>query len=236
MEYPKINSLWKRHGWYFDKEKPCAPEEQSTRQSFILGDYACPEFANVRLWSAEEKIDGTNIRIIYQNGHMSIRGRTQAAQIPCPLLAMLQDKFVSDLIRDTFTIPCHDRPESMSQGSQIILFGEGYGPKIQKSGGNYRLDPGFILFDVYVDGWWLRRASVREIASKLGIPAAPSLGIMCEQELVQLVTSQPLSLCSITPQTMEGIVCRPEPLMLFRNQKPIMFKLKCKEFSKQTLT
>lgn len=49
MEYPKINSLWKRHGWYFDikDRKACSEEKQAFRQSFIEGDYACPEFGSI---------------------------------------------------------------------------------------------------------------------------------------------------------------------------------------------
>lgn len=65
MEYPKINSLYKRNGWYFDeKEKrSCDPSRQPLRQSLIIGDFACPEFASINKWQIDEKIDGTNVRI-----------------------------------------------------------------------------------------------------------------------------------------------------------------------------
>ena len=54
---------------------------------------------------------------------------------------------------------------------------------------------------------------------------------MTEEEIVNFVKSKPLSQCSRIPQMIEGVVCRSEPLTLFRNGKPIMFKLKCKEFN-----
>jgi hypothetical protein len=53
---------------------------------------------------------------------------------------------------------------------------------------------------------------------------------MSEAEVVEFVKSRPLSRCSEVPQMMEGVVCRSDPLVLFRNGKPMMWKLKCKEF------
>lgn len=224
MEYFKINSLWKREGWYFDQEKKKIPDYQKGRQSFIIGDYAEPEFGNVKRWLVDEKIDGTNVRIFYKDGKVSFGGRTSNAQMPTTLLKYLQDTFYKDLLFKVFPVK-EDEPYP-----NIILFGEGYGPKIQAPGGNYRKEVGFILFDIWVNGWWLERGSVIDIAGQLGIQTTPILGLMTEEEIVSFVKSQPMSVCSITPQVMEGVVCRSEPLMLFRNGKPMIWKLKCKEF------
>lgn len=226
MEYVKINSLWKRNGWYFDQDKKNSPDYQLGRQSFIIGDYAEPEFGNIKNWSVEEKVDGTNIRITFNShlpielGGLKFEGRTADAQIPCHLLNYLQMHFTHDRLSKVFDFPGY-----------IILFGEGYGPKIQKGGGNYRNSPGFILFDVVIAQWWLQRPDVKDIADKLEIPMVPQLGIMNEFEIVELVKSKPLSICSHTPQVMEGVICRSEPLVLFRKGTPIMWKLKCKEFN-----
>lgn len=224
MEYIKINSLWKREGWYFDEGKKHNPHYQKGRQSFIVGDYADLEFGNIKRWAVEEKVDGTNVRIFYQEGKVSFGGRTKDAQMPTTLLKYLQDTFGDWNLAKVF--PCKENEPYPS----VILFGEGYGPKIQAGGGNYRKDVGFILFDVVVGNWWLKRADVLGISEQLGIPMVPQIGIMTEEEIIDFVKSKPLSRCSLTPQMMEGVVCRSEPLMLFRNGKPIMFKLKCKEF------
>lgn len=66
MIYPKINSLWKRQGWYLEGDKKKSADYQAGRQSFIVGDYAQPEFGIFKYWHVEEKIDGTNIRLIMQ--------------------------------------------------------------------------------------------------------------------------------------------------------------------------
>ena len=44
------------------------------------------------------------------------------------------------------------------------------GMKIQKGGGRYIKDEvSFILFDVKIDKWWLRRPDIEEIAGDLAI-------------------------------------------------------------------
>lgn len=224
MEYPKINSLWKREGWYFEKGKKKSPDYQKGRQSFIVGDYAQPEFGNIKRWAVDEKVDGTNIRVFYEGGKVRFGGRTKNAQIPCHLFDFLQRTFGDWNLNEVF--PCKDDEDY----PYVILFGEGYGPKIQACSGNYANEVGFILFDVYISGWWLNRESVKDIAKKLNIPMVPQLGVMTEKEIVEFVKSKPLSQCSNLPQMMEGVICRPDPMMLFRDREPIMFKLKCKEF------
>lgn len=239
MEYPKIHSLWKRQGWYLEDGKKNHPDYQKGRQSFIEGDYACPEFVNIKKWLVQEKIDGTNIRVTYHEipriseawlkpldeikhvPFISIAGRTDNSSIPSKLFSYLSKAITPEMMREVF-------PNMTT--SEVCLYGEGYGPTIQKGGGNYRKDVGFILFDVKVGDWWLQQSAVKEIADKLNIPYAPIIGIMTEEEIVAYVKSKPLSLCSKDPQVMEGIIARSEPLVLFRDGKPLMMKLKCREF------
>lgn len=224
MEYIKINSLWKRQGWYFEEGKKLNKDYQKGRQSFIVGDYAQPEFGNIKLWHVEEKIDGTNIRIIYQDGKVTFGGRTKDAQIPCHLFTYLQSTFYDLKMSHIF-------PSKQNEPyPNVILFGEGFGPKIQKGGENYCKEVGFILFDVVVNGLWLKREDVKSIADQLFIPKCPTIALMREEQIIEYVKSKPYSLCSESPHIMEGVICRSEPLMLFRDGKPIVWKLKCKEF------
>jgi len=221
VEYFKINSLWKRQEYVKDKPK-------GTHGHLIVGDYSEPEFGNIKHWRVSEKVDGTNIRIFFNSHlkelHVSFSGRTDNAQLPPHLLEYLQSHFTSERLCSVF------KPDESGRIPSVFLFGEGYGPKIQSGGGNYRKDAGFILFDVIVDNWVLKVEDVKEIALKLEIPMVPDLGVMRESEIVEFVKSKPMSQCSHVPQMMEGVVCRSEPLMLFRNRRPVMFKLKCKEF------
>lgn len=219
MEYPKINSLWKRKE--YAKGMP-----KGSHGPLIEGEYSQPEFGAIKTWRVDEKVDGTNIRIIYSDGKVSFKGRTDDAMIPPKLLTYLQQTFHEDLLYKNFPPEKEGDPYN-----KVIIFGEGYGAKIQGCGGNYREDQAFILFDIVINGWWLQRDDVRTIGEKLGIPSVPDLGIMTEDQIIEFVKSKHLSKCSKIPQVIEGIVARSAPLMLFRNGKsPIMWKLKCKEF------
>ncbi|MBM3887133.1 hypothetical protein FJ364_04340 [Candidatus Dependentiae bacterium] len=87
-----------------------------------------------------------------------------------------------------------------------------------------------MLFDVLIGHWWLTREDVAKKAAELTVPFPPDLGIMTENEIIALVQSKPLSKCTAKPYGMEGIIARPEPLLLFRNGKPLVWKLKIKIF------
>lgn len=209
MKYPKLNTLWKR-------------DEQN---NFIIieGEYSCPEFASVDKWHITEKIDGTNIRVIWDGKEVSFGGRTDKATIPDYLLDYLKKTFTNEILSHTFPDKSH-----------IILFGEGYGPKIQAIGHKYRADNSFILFDVWIGGWWLVPDKVKEVASTLKIDYVPELGIMSKQEVVELVRKGFKSRISVGELLAEGIIARSHPLMLFRSGEPLMWKLKHNDYIKLT--
>ena len=178
-----------------------------------------------------EKVDGTNIRITSNLAFLltdppKIEGRTDKALIQPNLFRYLQEKFTVELIANA--LGTENQPPGYD--SYVTIYGEGYGSNIQAAGPSYREDPSFILFDIKIDRHWLSRESVKDIASKLGVPTVPDLGIMTEEEIVAYVKSKPMSLCSEKPQVMEGIVARSKPVVYDRHGNPFMFKLKCKEF------
>lgn len=237
FEYPKINSLWKREG--HDATDDATPEKIAARKKakalgkkhclLIPGEYSCEEFATVDRWTVTEKIDGMNIRIgldrtddrFYGVNLLEFGGRTANAQIPVTLLRELQILFPFEVMDKHF-----------EKAQRVFLFGEGYGPKIQ-SGGYYRSGPGFILFDVWIDGWWLDREGVSEVASKIGITSVPTIrgAIWTTQDIIEFVKMKPLSYeATVQHHEMEGVVARSYPQMLFRNGLQVMFKLKCSDF------
>lgn len=208
MEYVKINSLYKR----------------GLDHNIIEGQYSLDEFTSVNRWQVEEKIDGMNIRIEYKVNDdtttMSILGRTKDAQMP----VVMNEWFANNQM---MTIELFK--EIFENCPNVILFGEGYGPKIN-SGGYYRKDTSFILFDVIIGRWWLDREGVKKIAERLNLDMCPDLGIMTVDQIVNFVKSKPLSKIAREPRMMEGIIARSDPFMFQRNGQPVMFKLKCKEF------
>jgi len=223
-KYPKINTLWKR-----DMEKG------ENKGKIIEGEYSCPEFQNIKLWRVSEKIHGTNIRIKYNAGSLSrvsFAGKTDNAMIEPNLLEYLQKTFTVEKMEKALMFK-GELPQN------AVLYGEGYGPKIQKGGGRYRDDASVILFDIKIDSWWLEREKVEDIAKKLKVDVVPDLGIKTEKEIVHLVKYSGHKLKGFKSQISkdktldaEGIVARSYPLLLFRNGDPLMFKLKQVDFKK----
>lgn len=144
----------------------------------MIGQYAIPEFEYLanNIWIFTEKVDGINIRIGVDDNRLVIKGKTANSQIPTFLLDTLNQIFIpDDLI-------------SIIGGEDFCLYGEGYGVKIQKGGGNYKSDgTSFVLFDVRIGDWWLRRESVNEIADKLKIKSVPIIGQGTLIDMVHIV-------------------------------------------------
>lgn len=203
--YPKIQTLYKR-----DKEK---------NYTIIEGDYSKEEFTMIDRWGVTEKIDGMNIRVHYDGFKVLFGGRTDKALIPVYLLDELKKLFFLEKFRKVF-----------GGVATVTLYGEGYGERIQKGGGKYLKGHSFILFDALINGFWLERDKVEELAEQLNISVVPFLGVMSKEEIVVLTKSKPFSSVSYDCRLVEGFVARSVPLLLFRDGSPLMFKLKVEDF------
>lgn len=164
--YQKIPGLYKR-----EEQRPF---------KLIEGVYREPEIEALKdiEWEFTEKVDGTNIRIIWDGYTVVFGGRTDGAQLPAFLVTKLTSLFQGTANEQVF--------EQNFGNTPVILYGEGYGAKIQK-GGNYSADQQFVLFDVAVDGLYLRRQDVEDIANKFGIEVVPVVHRGTLEEGVELV-------------------------------------------------
>lgn len=213
MKYHKIHSIYKR----------------TNGGELLIGEYSLPEFEllkNVK-WNFTEKIDGTNIRIHWDGEVFSFKGRTDNASIPSFLYDKLQSIFLNDRMLNKFKEQF--APENPGDKVNVTLYGEGYGAKIQKSGGNYKKDGvDFILFDVNIEKVWLKRESVDDIAGEFGLRSVPVVftGTLNQAEsfVKQGVNSVFGNFVS------EGVVGVPEVELLSRMGKRIVIKIKNKDY------
>jgi len=209
MKYPKINTLWKR--------------DKNNKFNIIEGSYSCKEFEDIDSWYVTEKIDGTNIRVYFENEKKTLKfmGRSDNSNIPSYLEAKLFYIFLRIDIK------------FLSKYKNIVFYGEGYGDKIQYVGSSYiKNDVDFILFDILADNVWLNKDEVKNIAEKLSIKVVPSLGVKTKKEIIDLVKGKPMSEISDIPLKSEGIVATSNPLSFFEDGSPIIFKLKVKDYEK----
>jgi len=207
-EYHKIQSIFKR-----DMSRPKRP--------LIKGDWTRPEFEYLagNRWTFTEKVDGTNIRVVFENGVISFGGRTDAADIPGFLLSRLESRF----------LPMAVAFAELFDSGPVVLYGEGYGARIQKVGALYRPDVDFVLFDVRIGGLWLHRADVEDIAAKLGIDVVPVIG---EGTLLDAVARAKAGIRSTWGDfEAEGIVARPKTELCTRGGERLIAKIKCVDFA-----
>lgn len=181
------------------------------------------EYLKNNTWLCSEKIDGTNIGIVWDGHKVSFQGRTERAQIPAPLVNKLNELFGGTVNEEMF--------EQKFGEMNVILYGEGYGPKIQKGGGLYRDDVSFILFDVYLpdQNLWLKRDAVEDIAKSFGIDVVDIVLTGTLQEAIDFIKTKPKS--HIGNANMEGLVCRPAIEMLGRMGRRVIIKIKVCDFA-----
>lgn len=206
-EYPKIHSLYKR----------------DPKTGEFISEWARPEFPYLycNRWRFEEKVDGTNIRVGYHPAYgITIKGRRKQSQIPQHLLKALRNLFY----------PKESRLETdFAEG--VCFYGEGYGPKIQKGGGNYRDDPGFVVFDIRIGRYWLRRDDVEEICEYLGLDVVPVIG---EGDLADAEVTVCQGFNSSWGDFLaEGLVCKPKINLFNHMGRRIITKIKHCDYHKE---
>lgn len=204
-EYHKIQTVYLR-------------DPATNHKTLLEGQFAKPEFEYLQetKWIFTEKVDGTNIRVGWDGEQVTFAGRTDRATTPPFLLDKLGELFSADKFR-TNELPPH------------CLYGEGYGAKIQKGGGDYISDGvGFILFDINIGGTWLERHNIEDIATKLTINPVPIVGEGTLLEGVELVRSGYASHLRATPP--EGLVMRPKVELFNRKGERVITKIKVKDF------
>jgi hypothetical protein len=206
MLYPKVMSPFKRH------------TEGLLRSKLDMGNWAREEFWLLKdlPWVWTEKVDGINVRVIWDGYKVRFGGRTEDAQMPTALLDVLADLFTEELLEQQFG------------RNPAILFGEGYGAKIQKGGGDYRPDQGFVLFDVKVGDWWLLLPALMDVADGLGIDTVPVVGFITIEQAIQIVSAGHKSNWGDFPA--EGLVGRPPIGLTARDGDRLLLKVKTKDF------
>lgn len=179
------------------------------------------EYLRNAQWVFTEKIDGTNISVVWDGHKVELHGRTERAQIPSHLVNRLHDLFGGEVNEELFEQTFGETP--------MILYGEGYGIKIQ-NGGLYRDDVDFILFDVYQPDMdiWLKREAVESIAKTFNIDVVPVILEGTIDEAIDYVKHNPKSTIGSAP--MEGLVGRPEIELKDRCGKRVIVKIKVKDF------
>ena len=246
--YQKINTIFMR-----DAKNVIMPYEP----------FVEPEFEYLRglKWRAEEKIDGTNMRIevtkeevldytmdpsVLKGVKFNIRiaGKTDNAQIPKNLLKHMQEKYTNEKILGALGlkefIPVSEWKSNYNWDdySKIpaiyTIYGEGYGEGIQSGGWYIKGGNEFIVFDVKVNDIYLKTEARDEIATKLGAPIVPFKGYFTLDEAIDYVRKGFRSVVAESPEVKmaEGLVLRTDLGLRNRMGNRLIVKIKYEDFQK----
>ena len=189
----------------------------------LTSDFAHPAYEYLMdcEWVFTEKIDGTNIRVIWDGENMEIRGRTDNASRHPLLERAIESVFDAGALAVKFG------------NTPATLYGEGYGTKVQ-NGGKYRADQGFILFDCLIGGYWLERENLEDISASLGCEIVPIVHRGTLSDGVRIVKAD---LFSEVAHEMsgaiveaEGLVGKPAVTLFDRQGNRIMVKVKGRDY------
>lgn len=241
-EYPKTENLLKR---------------DDTTHKLILGEFRERAFEQVGTWHVTEKIDGTNIRLVLTRHSpgfdlaggaefesawdYDVRGRSDAANLPKGFI----EQAVPDIRTSTM---CNALSAIDPQGYSdlgMIVYGEGYGPGIQKCGGHYAAKKSLRIFDVltFAEGCkplWRSWHDVETVATMLGLSTAPIISTaMSTGDVIAYVQHKPYSVVESAEGPseadgvvqMEGVVCRTDPYLYDSRGSRVKFKLKAHDLA-----
>ena len=244
--YQKINTIFMR-----DAKNVIMPYEPFTEPEF--------EYLRGLKWRGEEKVDGTNMRIevtkcsIFSPGNenmvgvgfeVTIKGKTDNAQIPKNLLKHMEEKYPKEKVltalglKEFIPVEEWETEHNWLEYDQIpniyTIYGEGYGEGIQSGGWYIKGGNEFIVFDVKVNDIYLKTDARDEIATKLGAPIVPLMGYFTIDEAIDFVRKGFRSQVAQNPEAKmaEGLVLRTDLGLRNRMGKRLIVKVKYEDFQK----
>lgn len=246
--YQKINTIFMR-----DAKNVIMPYESFTEPEF--------EYLRGLKWRAEEKIDGTNMRIevtkvpVWDDGiegrtingvefKVRIAGKTDNVQIPKNLLKHMQEKYPNEKVlaalglKEFIPVEEWENEHNWLTYEQIpniyTIYGEGYGEGIQSGGWYIKGGNEFIVFDVKVNDIYLKTDARDEIATKLGAPIVPFIGYFTLDEAIAFVRKGFRSHVAQNPDAKmaEGLVLRTDLGLRNRMGNRLIVKIKYEDFQK----
>lgn len=208
-----------------------------------------------------EKIDGTNMRIEVDlipcsdvENHLlsvdceyAVKGKTDNAEVPKHLMKHILEKYPKEKVFEALGLKERMEGEDLvakkwetlyDVPQKYTIYGEGYGAKIQKSGGNYLSKScEMIGFDVKVLSGgkeiWLNKESCQDIFEKLGMEIVPFIGMFTIKEAIEFVKKGFKSKIAENNDFLaEGLVCKTPIGLLDRRGRRVIFKVKTGDWNK----
>ena len=225
--YSKINTLYKRVEDGIDKGK------------IILGNFSeeVVEYLKDVKWEWYEKIDGTNFACYWDGHTKEYHGKTEKACIKDEWIAYLDTIFTEEKLSNMFSLKYDENGNE--KPFLVKIYGELHGKGIQGAIGKAysdfaQTDYCFRVFDINIDGWWLKMDDVNEICKGIGVETVPFVGDMTILEAEKYVIKGFKS--AVADYQAEGLVGRVKHGLIQRNGRRIIVKIKTCDYRKLGIT
>lgn len=200
------------YGREFKKRKLIVPKEGQDEA------YRSPLLAYLAdsLWAYSRKIDGENIRIQWDGEQALWNGKSNSFQCSAEFTEYMNSTFLEEIFEEKF-----------GREKVVTIFGEKMGPKTQGNELGLEKDE-LVIFDVNINGTWLGKDNVREIAKYFGARTTYDLTDTTDnpytlRELIEMCSNGAF-------EGWEGIVAT--PLIELRDQagRRVIVKIKNKDY------
>ena len=205
-------------------------ERDTQTKKLLFGKFRNPtvKYLASNEWNVTEKIDGTNIRVLWDGHKFSFGGRTDKAEVPKPLLEKLNS---------LFNYKQEQIFEQIFGEKEVIIFGEGIGEKIQC--GLYGKEYRFLVFDIMINGKYLRLSDTIHICNQLSLETVPVWNdtMSLTDLLTAIWTNDEIQRASSElggeSGNVEGFVVRPTETIYDNNLDRVIVKLKFRDFKEK---
>lgn len=208
-EYHKIETLFK-----FDNSIKKFTNEFYNQNVEILKNH---------LWVFTEKVDGVNFRVCWDGHKLTYAGRTDRAMFSDEQIDFIKDHLVNEEKEIMF--------EQIFRETEVIVFGELYGNKIQ-NGGLYTDGKGlaFKVFDVLINDIYLTYESTKILCEQLNYDIVPIVLEGTINDGINYVKNNNIS--TFSKANLEGLVGKPVGDLRDRLGKRIIVKIKKRDLEK----
>lgn len=215
IEAPTIQD--EEYGKQFKKRKlivPAKGQDEAYRSPLLAYLAESP-------WVYSRKLDGENIRIQWDGEQVLWNGKSNSFQCSAEFTEYMNSTFLEEIFEEKF-----------GRDKVVTLFGEKMGPKTQGNELGLKKDT-VVLYDVNIDGTWLSKMNMAEIAEYFGPNVWPVYLYMLHgqaptklRELIEMCANGEF-------KEWEGIVAT--PLVEMRDQKGqrVIVKIKNRDYLKK---
>lgn len=169
-------------------------------------------------WVYTRKVDGENIRIQWNGEQALWNGKSNKFQCSADFTDYMNSTFLEEIFEEKF-----------GRDKVVTIFGEKMGPKTQRNELGLEKDE-LIIFDVNIDGTWLCKQDVKDIAGYFGARTVLDFMPSTDDDLaLQLKTL--IEMCADGRfKDWEGIVATPLVEMRDQAGHRVIVKIKNKDY------